>query len=214
MDISQIVINEQSSICIDIGKKIYIDPFRFSEDINDADYILFTHDHRDHFSPFDINLVIKEDTILIAPEIMEKDIRKYEYNQKLITVKPGESYKTDDFKFETVPMYNLKKPFHDIDDGFVGYILTIDGKRLYISGDIDKIPEAVNVKCDIAFVPIGGFYTMDYKEAAELINEMKPGCVIPTHYGCGSGKISDGDDFEELIDPDIEVVLKLLNFEE
>ena len=64
---------------------------------------------------------------------------------------------------------------------------------------------AKNVKCDVALVPIGGTYTMNYEEAAKLVNEIKPKLVIPTHYGNVVGEYELGKKFIELIDKDIEV---------
>ncbi len=126
-----------------------------------------------------------------------------------ICVVPGQKYETDDFTFETVPAYNKLKPFHQKSAGWVGYILELDGTRVYIAGDTDATKEAEAVKCDIAMIPIGGTYTMNFKEAAKLINKMRPKCAIPTHYGSIVGKPSDGEDFKKLVDDEIEVVIKL-----
>ena len=74
----------------------------------------------------------------------------------------------------------------------------------YIAGDTDITTENKQVKCDVAFVPIGGTYTMDNKEAAKLINEIKPKVAIPIHYGKIIGNISDGQNFTKLINKEIE----------
>ena len=140
---------------------------------------------------------------------MDKKVRKNTAAGINIPVEPGESYETDDFTFETVPMYNIKKPFHLKRAGWCGYVVNIDGVRIYVAGDIDAIEEAKNIRCDIALIPIGGFYTMNYKEAAELINTMKPKVAIPTHYGTAVGSPEDGERFKALVDDGIEVVIKL-----
>ena len=209
MDISKISVNSQNSIRVDAGKIIYFDPFKIDETSADADYIFITHDHYDHYSPEDINKVIKNDTKIIIPESMEKKVRKDFGDAIDVTVVPGESYKTGEFSFEAVAMYNIKKPFHLKKAQWCGYIVEIEGTRIYVAGDIDAIEEAKQVKCDIAMIPIGGFYTLNYKEGAELINVMKPKIVIPTHYGTGAGKPEDGGKFKELVDASIQVVLKL-----
>ncbi len=108
-------------------------------------------------------------------------------------------------------MYNKLKPFHPKKAGWCGYIINVSGNRIYIAGDIDDIDEAFAVSCDIAMVPIGGFYTMNYKEAAGLINKIKPKVAIPTHYGKVVGKVSYGEDFKKLVDDGIQVSLKLFN---
>ena len=86
-------------------------------------------------------------------------------------------------KFETIPAYNTNKTFHPKENGWVGYIITLDDIRYYIAGDTDITEENKKVKCDVAFVPVGGTYTMNFKEAANLINEIKPKIAVPTHYG-------------------------------
>lgn len=209
MDISNITINVHSSIRIDIGKIIYIDPFEIEGEHADADFIFLTHDHYDHCSPDDINKVLKQETLFIVPERMEHDLRKKITAGRILAVLPGNKYETEGLTFETVPAYNLMKPFHPKKAGWVGYILDIDGTRIYIAGDTDATKEARDVKCDIAMIPIGGTYTMNYKEAAKLVNEIRPGYAIPTHYGRLAGKKSDGDDFMKLVDDGIRVELKL-----
>ena len=74
----------------------------------------------------------------------------------------------------------------------MGYLLHIEGKRIYIAGDMDVTKEAKAVKCDVAMIPIGGFYTMDAKQAAELVNTIQPEVAIPVHYGRFVGKPADG----------------------
>ena len=206
MDVSNITVNAQNSICIDFGKKIYIDPFKIESGANDADYIFLTHDHYDHFSLEDLNKVGKMESIFVVPEAMDKKVRKNTAFGKNFPVKPGECYETEDFTFETIPMYNKIKPFHPKRSGWCGYVLNLDGTRVYIAGDIDAIKEAAEVKCDIALIPIGGTYTMDPKEAAGLINKMRPKIVVPVHYGDIVGKKSYGDDFAKLVDDGIEIV--------
>ena len=76
-------------------------------------------------------------------------------------------------------------------------------------GDTDSIDEAKEVKCDYLFIPIGGFYTMNYKEASVLTNVIHPKKVCPIHYGSIVGLKSFGDKFSKLVDTDIEVNLLL-----
>ena len=209
MDISNILVNTQSSIRIDSSKIIYVDPLDIGQEVHDADYIFITHDHYDHFSLEDINKVLKQETQFVVPLKMDIRVRKNTPVGRNLAVAAGQSYETEDFTFETVPAYNLIKPFHKKSAGWVGYILNIDDTRIYIAGDTDATKEAQNVKCDIAMVPIGGTYTMNHKEAAALINKIKPKYVIPTHYGSIVGDKLDGERFKQLVDEKIEVVLKL-----
>ena len=191
-----------SRITMESGKKIYIDPFKISENYGDADYIFITHDHYDHFSPEDIRKVSFADTILIVPESMEKNAKKVaDAVKKIETVSPGKQYETDGLTYETVAAYNIMKPFHMKHAGWVGYILTVDGKRIYIAGDTDATPEAEAVKCDVALIPAGGKYTCNAKEAAELTNAIKPQVVIPVHYFSEK----DAEVFKEHVDTGIKV---------
>lgn len=85
----------------------------------------------------------------------------------------------------------------------------MDGISYYIAGDTDAVKELQDIKCDVALIPIGGTYTMTAKEAAGLINKMKPTAVIPIHYGSIVGKPKDAETFKKLVDSDIQVVIKL-----
>ena len=189
---------------------IYIDPFQMKEEPKDADFVLITHDHYDHFSPEDIGKVSKADTILVVPEKMATKAREVSgMVGKIETVKPSVYREIGGLEFETVPAYNPLKPFHPKSAEWVGYILRIDGKRIYIAGDTDATKEAKAVKCDIALVPIGGTYTMDAKKAAELINTIRPDVAIPVHYGHIVGKPSDGGVFAENVMAPIKVEFKI-----
>ena len=193
-------------------KAIYADPFEMKQAPHDADIILITHDHYDHFSPNDISKVAKPETVLVVPEKMAKKAGDAKsLVSRIETVPQGASIDVDGLKIETVPAYNTLKPFHMKSAGWVGYIFEADGKRVYIAGDTDATKEAKAVKCDIALVPIGGHYTMDYKDAAAVVNAIKPKVAIPTHYGSIVGSPEDGNKFTELVDDSIKVEIKIGN---
>ncbi len=206
-----ITVFTQNSIRItDRDRRIYIDPFQMREEPHDADYILITHDHYDHFSPEDIKKVAGNNTILIVPEKMQSKANEaVDFVCRIITVKPGVYREIDGLEIETVSAYNILKPFHTKNAEWVGYILRVDGKRIYIAGDTDATKEAKAVKCDIALVPIGGTYTMDAKKAAELVNTLRPSVAIPVHYGSIVGKPSDGDVFADNVKDPIKVEFKI-----
>ncbi|MCR5684906.1 MAG: MBL fold metallo-hydrolase [Lachnospiraceae bacterium] len=189
---------------------VYIDPFEMDTAPHDAAFILITHDHYDHFSPESIEKAANADTVLVVPEKMEKKAGEVSaLVRKTVTVKPGIAQETDGLNFETVPGYNILKPFHPKSAGWVGYILLVDGKRIYIAGDTDATKEAMDVKCDIALVPVGGTYTMDAKKAAELINTIKPEVAIPVHYGSVVGNVKDGETFAGLVKSPVKVEIKI-----
>ena len=188
----------------------YFDPFQIDKASHDADYILVTHDHYDHFSPDDIAKIAKPGTVLIAPEKMAG---KAETVAKIVgsikTVVPDDKQTISGLEVETVPAYNNLKPFHPKKSGWVGYIVTLEGKRIYVAGDTDVTKENKAVQCDIALVPIGGTYTMDAKKAAELINTIQPELAIPTHYGSVVGKDVDAKSFTALVKPPVKTEVQL-----
>ena len=197
-----------SSIRINKEKTIYIDPFKIDRNYNDADIVFITHDHYDHYSEEDIDKVINENTIIIIPEeLLTKLLRKGINKNAIITVEPNEKYMVQGIKFETIPAYNTNKTFHPKENGWVGYIIIINGIRYYIAGDTDITEENKQVKCDVAFVPVGGTYTMDFKEAASLINEIKSKIAIPIHYGSIVGTEQDAIDFIRLLHPEIKGII-------
>ena len=197
-----------SSIRINKEKTIYIDPFKIDKNYNDADIIFITHDHYDHYSEEDIDKVINENTTIIIPEeLLTKLLRKGINKNAIITVKPNEKYMVQEIKFGTVPAYNTNKTFHPKENDWIGYIITLDGIRYYIAGDTDITEENRKVKCDVAFVPVGGTYTMDFKEAAQLINEIQPKIAVPIHYGSIVGTEQDATDFIKLLHPSIKGII-------
>ena len=171
---------------------------------------MITHDHYDHFSKEDIRKVAKSDSILVVPEKMSGKAQEVaDAVGRIETVKPSVYGELGGLEFETVPAYNTSKPFHPKSAEWVGYILKIDDKRIYIAGDTDATDEAKAVKCDIAMVPVGGTYTMDAKAAAELVNTIRPDIAVPVHYGSIVGKPSDGDVFAANVKNPVRVVFKL-----
>lgn len=193
-----------SSIKIKEEKVIYVDPFKIDKNYNDADIIFITHDHYDHYSEEDIEKIRKENTIVIAPNgIYEKLLSNRFNKENIIEVRPDKKYEVKEIKFETVPAYNINKQFHPKENAWVGYIIELDGIRYYIAGDTDITEENRKVKCDVAFVPVGATYTMDFKEAATLVNEIKPKVAVPIHYGSIVGKKEDAINFINLLDTEI-----------
>ncbi|MBO4459755.1 MAG: MBL fold metallo-hydrolase [Clostridiales bacterium] len=189
---------------------VYADPFKIEGEPKDADIILVTHDHYDHFSPEDIGKISKEGTVLAVPvKMADKAGQVKDLVGSVETVEPGKSYEIKGLKIETVPAYNVLKPFHPKKAGWVGYIIVDNDTRIYIAGDTDVNEDIVNVSCDIALVPIGGTYTMDAKAAANLVNMIAPELAIPTHYGSIVGTAKDAEKFVKLVDDPIKVEVQL-----
>ena len=175
---------------------------------NDADLIFITHDHYDHYSEEDIDKVINKDTIIIVPNgLLTKLLKKGIDKDRIVVVKPNNEYKIDEVSFETIPAYNINKKFHPKENGWVGYIINLDSTKYYIAGDTDITEENQKVNCDIAFVPVGGTYTMDYIEAASLVNKIEPKVAIPIHYGSIVGKKKDAANFIKLLNTNIKGII-------
>lgn len=205
----EITVNTQSSIRIqDAGLTVRFDPFRIAGAPHDADVIFITHAHYDHFSPEDIRKVSRAGTVLAAPKAMAEQLAEQGFPD-IVLFSPGETGTVQGIRTEAVASYNKLKPFHPRSGGNLGYVITLGGTRIYVAGDTDAVREARAVRCEIALVPIGGTYTMNAKDAAALINEIRPKTAIPTHYGSIVGKLSDGDAFREAVAADIEVLLLL-----
>lgn len=202
----QITVNAQSSIRIGGDQVLYFDPFRITDARKDADIVFITHPHFDHFSPVDIARVCKPETVFIAPESMAAELKAAGITEPVL-MKPGESKMISGIAVETVPAYNISKQFHPKQNGWLGFIVTVGGKRIYAAGDAGATKEAAAVQCDIALIPIGGTYTMNPAEAAELVNRMQPQIVIPIHYGTIVGNPGDGAAFAKLVAPGITVSL-------
>ncbi len=147
---------------------------------------------------------------MIVPENMEGEAGDLTDAVDMIyTVEPDIKKTVNGLDLETIPAYNNSKSFHPKNAGWVGYILTVDGKRIYIAGDTDMTDDNKKVKCDVAMIPIDGTYTMDAKQAAALINTIKPEIAIPTHYGEFVGSPGDADDFAQNVEAPVKVEIKM-----
>ncbi|MGC8976332.1 MAG: MBL fold metallo-hydrolase [Candidatus Ratteibacteria bacterium] len=176
------------------GKNIYIDPWKLIKDQPKGDLILITHSHYDHFSVDDINKISKKETIIIGPH----DILKLKVGEK-IEIKPGQEIDLNWVKIKGVPAYNVNKHFHPKGNNWLGYIIEIEGQKIYIAGDTDYIPEMKEISADIVFLPIGGTYTMTAEEAANVVNTIKPKVAIPYHFGDIVGSEKDAKLFASLV---------------
>ena len=187
---------------------IYIDPYKIENETHNAKYLFITHSHYDHFSIEDIEKVRNEDTIFfVTPDCKEKLLEIGVDEKRIVTVAPDEMYRFNKIEMQVIPAYNLNKEYHKKEYGWVGYLIKINGVTYYITGDTDVNEDIQNIKCDVLFVPIGGTYTMDYKEAADYTNSIKPKYVIPIHYGTIVGKKEDGIEFAKLLDTKIECLI-------
>jgi L-ascorbate metabolism protein UlaG (beta-lactamase superfamily) len=181
---------------------VYTDPFAPIKDPDKADIILVSHEHYDHCDPRKISQLQKENTVIVTtPGCSVKlsgDVRE---------VREGESIEISGAEVRVMPAYNTKKPFHPRGSG-VGFVLRLDGVSIYHPGDTDFVEEMKGLKPDVAFLPIGGTYTMDVSEAIDAAIAIKPKIAIPMHYNYINGTRADPDQFKDGLnkrDPGIEV---------
>ncbi|MBN1663212.1 MAG: MBL fold metallo-hydrolase [Deltaproteobacteria bacterium] len=180
------------------GMVMYFDPFMLKEGGPKADLILITHDHFDHNNPADVAKIRKPDTVIVtvakAAEKLTGDVRQ---------IGPGEEMTVKGIRIRTIPAYNINKfrkpgvPYHPKESGYVGYIVTVKGMRIYHAGDTDFIPEMKGLEPDIAFLPVSGMVVMTVEEAVEAAAAIRAKITIPMHVGGPVGNISAAQKFKE-----------------
>ncbi len=172
---------------------VYVDPQNLNISPHDATLVCVTHTHGDHYSPSDIARVSNAETQFIAPPDV---VQRYGSGQ---TIAPGQTIEFDFVNVKAVPSYNTNKPNHPKSNNWVGYIIELAGKRIYVAGDTDLINEMRSLgDIDVAILPAGGTYTMNATEAAEATDYIKPDLAIPYHWGRNVGTLRDAETFAEL----------------
>ncbi|MEO1254637.1 MAG: MBL fold metallo-hydrolase [Bacteroidota bacterium] len=197
------------------NKTIYLDPYggaeRF-EPFKRPDIILITDIHGDHLDLKTLDALDTRRSRLFAPQAVKDELPKV-LQEQVIVIENGQTMILGDIEILAIPMYNLPETEdsrHPKGRGN-GYILTLGGKRLYISGDTEDIPEMRNLTdIDIAFVCMNLPYTMSIDQAASAVKDFKPKLIYPYHYR-GKGGLSDVRSFKDQIDQaqlNIEVRIK------
>jgi L-ascorbate metabolism protein UlaG (beta-lactamase superfamily) len=189
------------SFRIDADKTIYLDPYQISPGPK-ADLILITHEHFDHCSPGDVAKIQHPGTVIVT----EKDSAK-KLTGDVRVMRPGESITVHEVKIEAVPSYNTDKDFHPKKKAWLGFILDIEGVRVYHAGDADFIPEMHEFNVDIALLPVSGTYVMTADQAVKAALAINPKLAIPMHYGAIVGGDQDAIDFKKALEGKVEVLI-------
>ena len=177
---------------------IYFDPFQIKDQQDKGDLIFITHNHYDHFSKEDILKLKKSDSKIIVTKDLVQDCLSLGFDEKdIFVVEPNNKYNIFGYEVDTIPAYNIDKKFHPKENDWVGYVITLGNAKYYVAGDTDKIKENEKVVADVVFLPVGGTYTMNSKEASELVKIINPKFAVPTHYGVLVGTKQDAEDFCE-----------------
>jgi L-ascorbate metabolism protein UlaG (beta-lactamase superfamily) len=185
---------------LDGPSTIYIDPWKLSAGAPPADLILVTHDHFDHFSPDDVARVATPRTTLVGPASVTAKVG----GVATVTLSAGETATVGGVIVTAVAAYNIDKfrqpgeVFHPPAAGGLGYIVELDGRRIYHAGDTDAIPEMRDVRCDVALLPVSGTYVMTAEEAAESCGMISAAAVVPMHFGDIVGTAADAARFQAL----------------
>jgi L-ascorbate metabolism protein UlaG (beta-lactamase superfamily) len=205
------------------GKVIYVDPdspTSLYTGLPKADYILITHDHGDHFDTAAINTLIQTGTKIVAPQIVFNALSAALRNQTTVidynagTAAPNARDFLDElnnvlFNVKAVPAYNTNHPFGNGN----GYIVTIDEKRIFISGDTGsqrtaaELAELENI--DIAFLCMNIPFTMTPQQADTFARTIKPKVVYPYHYRDQSGNLGNAITFKNLMSDDFSIEVRL-----
>ncbi|MCL5238945.1 MAG: MBL fold metallo-hydrolase [Candidatus Marsarchaeota archaeon] len=160
------------------GKNVYIDPFRIRGELPKADIVFITHSHFDHMNEEALAKVTTDKTRFVAPKETAGKLQ----GRKVMEVEPGKSYEIEGIPFSTVPAYNVSKEFHPKANGWVGYVIDVNGTKVYHPGDTDATEEMKNVKADVFMFPVGGHYTMDLNDAIKIASVVHAQVFVPMHY--------------------------------
>ncbi|PIN77680.1 Zn-dependent hydrolase [Candidatus Woesearchaeota archaeon CG10_big_fil_rev_8_21_14_0_10_34_8] len=188
------------------GEKIvYVDPFQLPKNYNDADIMICTHEHHDHCSIDDIKKVITPKTVIICPADCISKLKGLKIGN-IVPIEAKQKLIVKGVPISAIPAYNVNKfraegiVFHPKDNAWVGIVIELGGKKVYHSGDTDKIPEMAELQdIDIALMAVGGKYTMDVQEAVEAVLMFHPKKAIPMHYGSIVGSVEDAIAFKNAV---------------
>jgi len=184
---------------IDAVKTIYFDPYEIKGGPK-ADLIFISHEHFDHCSPEDVARIQGSDTVIVT----EKDSAK-KLTGDVRVLKPGETLTLNDIKVQAVPSYNTDKAFHPRANNWLGFVVEIEGVKVYHAGDCDFMPEMKDLEVDIAFLPVSGTYVMTAEQAVEAALAINPKLAIPMHYGAIVGDNQDAVRFKKALEGRVEV---------
>ncbi len=184
-------------------KTIYLDPYggaKAFQGINNPDLILITDIHGDHMNVETLESMETSKATIIAPQAVADQLPDV-LKSKTTIIGNGEKTEQLGITIEAIPMYNLPEDpesRHTKGRGN-GYILTIEDKKIYFSGDTEDIPEMRALKnIDVAFVCMNLPFTMNIDQASSAVLEFKPKIVYPYHYR-GQGGLNDVEGFKKLV---------------
>ncbi|MHA1369752.1 MAG: MBL fold metallo-hydrolase [Promethearchaeota archaeon] len=180
-------------------KHVYFDPYQLESSLPKASVIFVSHEHYDHADTKSIKSLLTDDTVVVCPKTCTGKLKKF----KPVGLDPGETKEISGIKVTGFPAYTFPgKPFHPKENKWLGYIVELEGKKLYHAGDCDIMDDMKDLEkqgIDIAMLPVGdkGF-TMDFNDACKAVDYIKPKIVIPMH-----DWDQDLEPFKKLVENDV-----------
>jgi L-ascorbate metabolism protein UlaG (beta-lactamase superfamily) len=185
------------------SRTIYTDPFKVTAR-DEADIVLLSHEHFDHLSLEDLDKVVFPGTTIVASPLCRDGLKGLKVKETRF-LDAGGKVSVGKVQIEALPAYNINKfrepghAFHPVGEKRLGFVITLDGTRVYFAGDTDFIPEMHDIAVDIALLPVSGTYVMTPEEAAEAALAIHPKIAVPMHYGAIVGSDADALKFKELV---------------
>jgi L-ascorbate metabolism protein UlaG (beta-lactamase superfamily) len=174
-----------------------------------ADLILISHDHTDHWD----NTVIanqKNTTVTIITPKAVTTLLTASLRPACITLSNGMSTNILGIQVDAVPAYNASGAIYHTNGIGNGYVLTLGGKRIYISGDTGDIPETRALQnIDVAFVCVNVPYTMTVAQAALVTRAFAPRIVYPYHFRNGDNTFANLTQFKSLVGTDLGIEVRI-----
>ncbi len=193
---------------------IYNDPVgdaALFQGIPRADLILISHAHGDHFNNSTLGVVTNSGSVIIAPPVVYNTMPAELKNLTRVMTN-GATTQVLGLTIEAVPAYNLTSSNHPKGVGN-GYVLTLGGRRIYLSGDSEDIPEMRSLQnIDVAFVCMNVPFTMPVDKASSAVRDFRPRVIYPYHYRNQGGSLADLTAFKRQVGIDLGSEVRLRNW--
>lgn len=182
---------------------IVIDPYLVAPQDERADILFLSHDHSDHFDPESVKNVVQKDTHVFCSQDLLTKVQELVAVEAVTSMQPHQEIIYGHLKVYSTPAYNVELPYHPKEKGWLGFLIEVEGVKIYFVGDSDDLDELHTIQCDILLVPIGGIFAMDANDAANFANAIKPKIMsVPMHWGClvtedkkPVGTLADAEEF-------------------
>jgi L-ascorbate metabolism protein UlaG (beta-lactamase superfamily) len=191
------------------SRVIYFDPW--DADGPTADIILISHDHGDHCDPASVGRLCGPQTRIFTEKLSAAKLGAKGVHSAITIMEPGDEAEVFGVNIKTVPAYNIGKDFHPKENGYLGFVVTMDGLSVYHAGDSDFIPEMKDIHPQVALLPVSGTYTMTAAEAVSAALAIQPELAIPMHIAKIVGNMAMAEEFAAALKGKVAVEIKELS---